>query len=301
MPPVTVTAQSPADMTSGQNRPAAPAPAQTPDRQSAPSERPPQSSQDATGTTQDGSPQAPDPRQAELARREQMLRRESRRVSAEKQELAAIRAENERLKAWQTRLTTDPHAVLSEVGLSGDQITESILNAPSAEENRLRKIESENKALRDAQEAAQTASYEQAKTQIRREASQLVSSDAAFETIKAMNATEAIVELIEQTFLAPEDQGGGYIMSIEEAAREVEEYLVNEALKVARIEKIRSRLSPAQQQHAQQSSAPPPQQQQRNQGINTLSNRHTPTTVKPSTDKERRERAILAFMGKLQT
>lgn len=298
MPPVTVTTQTPADMTSGQGRPA---PVQTPDRQPAPSERPPQSSQEATGANQDGSPQAPDPRQAELARREQMLRRESRRVSAEKQELAAMRAENERLKAWQTRLTTDPGQVLSEAGINGDQITESILNAPTAEEIRLRKIEGENKALRDAQEAAQTATYEQAKTQIRREASQLVASDAEFETIKAMNATEAIVELIEQTFLAPEDQGGGYIMSIEEAAREVEEYLVNEALKVARIEKIRSRLSPAQQQHAQQSSAPPPQQQQRNQGINTLSNRHAPTTVKPSTDKERRERAILAFMGKLQT
>jgi len=265
---------------------------QAPDRQPSISEKAPAGAPEATGAPQ-VDPQVA-ARQAEMARREQAIRREARRVAAERQRISAIEAENAQYKAREAKLSTDPVNALSEYGITGDQLTQSILNQPSAEEIRQRKIEADVKAVKDAMEAQQSASYEQAKRQIRREADFLVSQDKAYETTKAMNATEAIVELIEQTFFAPENEGGGYLMPVEEAAREVEEYLVGEAIKLAQLEKIKTRLSPAQSQHA----AAPQQQTQKPQ-LNTLSNRQMPSTAKPSTDRERRERAILAFQGKL--
>jgi len=263
-----------------------------PDRQSSPNER----TQAAPAATE---APAVDPQvavarqaQAEMARREQRIRQDSRRLQAERQRYQVIEAENVQHRAREARFTSDPMNAYGEYGITGDQLTHSILNQPSNEELRHRKVEAELKAVKDQMEASQTASYDQAKRQIRKEASQLVFADKAFETTKAMGATEAIVELIEQTFLAPEEDGGGYLMPVEEAAREVEEYLIGEALKVASLGKIRARLSPAQSQHATAQS----QQASRQ---TTLSNRQPPSSAKISTDRDRRERAMLAFQGKL--
>jgi hypothetical protein len=83
-------------------------------------------------------------------------------------------------------------------------------------------------------------------------------------------------------------------LDIEDAARQVEEHLVEEAYKLAQLSKVQSRFKPA----APDSAKAPTQQQQ---GLKTLTNSVTqdqPTNTR-LTDKQRRERAVAAFMGKL--
>ena len=73
----------------------------------------------------------------------------------------------------------------------------------------------------------------------------------------------------------------------------VEEYLVEEAAKLARLSKIQQKLAPPQ---APQKQAETSQQQ----GLKTLTqNLTTGNAPKKLTDAERRARAMLAFQGKL--
>ncbi len=194
------------------------------------------------------------------------------------------------------RLTTDPFSVLTELGLTYDQLTEMALNAPKAEQiatnNELRALRAELQALKDQSdkttksfEEQQTQSYQQAVNQIRVEAKQLIEKDPNFETIRETNSLRDVVELVERTF-----KQDGILLTVEDAAQQVEDYLVDEALKLARIKKIQHRLATKPTQ-SQKPTGDPKQQQ-----LKTLTN-----AVSSTRQLSARERALLAFEGKLKS
>ena len=236
---------------------------------------------------------------AQLARKEKQLRAQ---VNAVKAQEAAIRAREEAIKAkeveYQSKyipkdvIAKDPIKVLMDQGYTQDQITQMLLNAPDpaaqAQQAIVEELRAEIRALRDGQESAkktfeesQTQSYQQAVNQIRNDAKQLVSSDPVYETIAATGAVEDVVELITKTF-----EKDGIVLSVEEAAAAVEEYLVEEALKVARLKKIQQRLQPPA------AAQPPAKQQAAQTAGKTLT-----STMGTSRPLSARERAILAFKG----
>lgn len=243
---------------------------------------------------------------AVLARKEKALRAQVQKFNSERD---AFKAQQEAAKASPTptfdeskyiskdRLSTDTLNALSDAGLTYEQITQLMLNPPPAQDPATRmhiqKLEAKLQALEDTQgkvqktfEDQQTQSYKQALNQIRNEATQLVTADPAFETIKETGSVSDVVDLIERTF--KED---GILMTVEEAAKEVEDHLVEEAMKITRIKKIQQRLQPAASASTQKPSESPKQ----SQPMKTLTNAvgaSRPLTVK--------ERAILAFKGELK-
>jgi hypothetical protein len=237
------------------------------------------------------------PRLAALARQQKALRAQQRSVEEKSRAIEAQKQEIEQAKAWKQRLTTDPYGVFLEAGLTADQAATLLLNQPNTADQRVHLLEQEIKALKASQEQSTTKfdqvqkqQYEDAKKQIRTDVTLLVDGDKTFEAIKAMNAEEAVVELIEATFA---QSNGQNLMTIEAAAQEVEDYLVDEALKFAKLNKVQSRLAPVPTPNIQKQQAPTQKQ------MPTLSNRMAPSTPSRSTDRERRERAILAFQNKL--
>ena len=113
-----------------------------------------------------------------------------------------------------------------------DEITELALNAPKPEQlammNEIKALKAELQAVKGETEKTQksieeqnTKSYQQALNDIKHQVTRLVSSDPAFETIKATRSVGDVVELIEKTY--NED---GILMTVEEAAQQVEDYLV---------------------------------------------------------------------------
>lgn len=247
---------------------------------------------------------------AVLARKEKALRAKVQEFRAQEQ---ALKAREEALKAKETpqsqaidpskfidktRLQEDPLGVLSELGYTFDDLTAKALNQPSPESQAqaqyLKKLEAKIAQLEETQnntkkslEDNQQQQYKQAITQIRNETKQLVLNDPSFETIKETGSIDDVVELIEKTFNAD-----GVLLTVEEAAQAVEEHLVEEALKIAKLKKIQQKLQasapkPAAPAQKQQS----PQQQQAKTLTNALA------TQKPLTA---RERALLAFEGKLK-
>jgi hypothetical protein len=197
-------------------------------------------------------------------------------------------------------LKRDAFGVLTKNGVSYDDISQQALAAQSPESQyyqrmreemnqELQKVREEQANTRKSYEQQQSQAYQQAVTQIRNEANQLVKTDPNFETVRETGSVNDVVDLIERTF--KED---GILMTVEEAAQAVEDHLIEEAMKISKIKKIQERLksaaqkAPAAQQQASQA------QQQPNQ-MKTLTN-----TVGSSKPMSARERALLAFKNELK-
>lgn len=242
---------------------------------------------------------------AQLARREKALRLQAQQLKQSKAAFEAEKAKGLNTPSQQPafdeskyiakdKLSQDPLTTLLQAGVSYDQITQLMLNQPQVDpgtRSMIDELKAEIKALRGetdgvkkTYENQQAESYKQAVNQIRLETKNLIESDSSFEAIKATSSVNDVVDLIEQTF-----KSEGYLMSVEEAAREVEEYLIEEATKLSRLSKIQKRL----QSSAATSKAPQslPQQTQAKTLTNALG------TQKPLSAKER---ALLAFKGQLK-
>lgn len=243
--------------------------------------------------TKEAQPQ-PDPKLDAYAKKERAYRAKIREME---QKLASMDTDYKSNYIPKSKLTEDPLSVLNESGITYDKLTELLLNSPSSNDPAYKALRNEIQTLKDsiAQQQKQTqdqttAQYQQALKQIKSEVSQLVTTSADFETIKEMNMADAVVELIEQTF-----NSDGYLMDIEEAAKEVESHLVEEALRYAKLGKVQSRLAP---KPPEAPVSAPKTEQKPQTPIKTITNAVGQEKPKRSSEKERRERALAAFYGK---
>ncbi len=248
------------------------------------------------------------PHYAQLARKEKALR-----LKAQTQE-AQFKAREDALKAREAalegksqfdeskyipreRVKADTLAVLAEEGVSYDEITQSYLNqsqADAATKAHIQRLEAQINKQAQAQEKAQkdyadqqTKAYDQAVNQIRSDVKQLVASNPDFEVVHGTDSIEDVVDLIKRTF-----EKDGVLLSIEDAAKEVEDYLVEESMKIAKLKKIQQKLQ------VKPAAPASPTQQSKDSGqrgpVTTLTN-----SVTASRKLSTRERAVAAFEGKL--
>ncbi len=242
----------------------------------------------------------PDPRLAQLAKQEKALRRQSQEFKAQKAAWEAEKAKAPTTQAFDKKtFLADPLSY----GLTPDELSQGVLGALNQDPAALRikqleaRIEQLSTGLEATKQEAvtnQQKAYEEAKRQISAEAKALVEKNDAYEAIRAEGAHEAITALVERTY-----KEEGVLMSVEEAAQQVEEYLVDKAMSYTKLKKIQEKLSPpapvaAPAAEAKRKANPPtvsPRQQTLTQTLTTQS--------KPLTSRERRERAILAYQGKL--
>ncbi len=236
-----------------------------------------------------------------LARKEKALRQREQQLRAKE---AATRAQEEAAKAPpkpafdeskyipKDRLTQDPFAVLGELGLTYDQLTEFAMNAPKQEQimmsNELKALKAELAALKGETEQtkktfqeSQDLSRTQAIASIKAEVSSLVRQDPSLEMIKSTSSIDDVVGLIEKVY-----DTDGILLTVEEAAQEVENYLTEEALKLSKLKKIQQRLQPSN------AAAPKTTGQPQKTPLKTLTN-----SIASSRQLSARERAILAFKG----
>lgn len=237
-----------------------------------------------------------------LARQQKEILRRQQAMKTQEEAFKSKEKEYETSYIPKSRLETDTLSVLRELGFDDDKLAALLLNQAPPQEQAVLKMQKEIQDLRDAQQKnaqtmqeQQSKQYEQALNQIRNETKILIESNPEFETIKGTDSSEAVVELIRETFEKEQR-----LLTVEEAAQEVENYLLEEALKLASISKVKSKLLPQEQPVvAQPQSALPkitakPQPQS---PIKTLTNSTTVVSSKPLSSRDRRERAIAAFKG----
>ncbi len=167
---------------------------------------------------------------------------------------------------------------------ANDPATKAILS-------KLQALEAKQLAAERQQQENQSKQYQDAVKQIGNEIKQLVDSSAEYETIKELGLHDAVTELIEQTFATE-----GHIMDITEACTQVENHLLEEAVRMSQLKKVQSRLVP--KQAAVPPVTPPPQKQPGiTSTLRTLTNDIPAKPAGRSSEKERIARAMAAFKG----
>lgn len=193
------------------------------------------------------------------------------------------------------RLKADPLSVLNENGVSYDQLTEAILNG-SGSNSEILKLQNEIKALKEDLskqfETRDQQAEQQVLREIRREADMLTSQGDEFEAIRQARAQSKVVELIHRTW-----QKTGEVLDVSEAAKLVEEQLIEDALPFVKFKKVQEKLTPQQQVEAQapaqvNEAAP-------NTHVKTMRTLTNRDAARPGTS-DRRARAIAAFNGTKQ-
>lgn len=176
----------------------------------------------------------------------------------------------------------DPLGVLLENGVTYERLTEAILSNQGSSE--LTALKAELKAQEERFEKKLTDRDTQTKQQVlaemSREAIQLVREGDEFELVRESGRVKDAITLIDRTHAET-----GEVMDVREALRLVEEELIKDAEKLARLSKVQSRISPPLA----------PQQQQQSRPIRTLTNRDT-----AQAPLSRKARAMAAFNGQLK-
>lgn len=195
-------------------------------------------------------------------------------------------------------LKRNPLGTLTKAQVTYDELTQQLLNSSTLDprteaiikqqESRIEQLEAKIEEGSKKQVEAQDQAYKAAVKQIEVDARNLIKNDPNFETIRSTNSVRDVVELITETY-----NKDGIVLSVEEAANEVENYLVEEAMKLTRIGKIKSKLAQSAQAKPVEVKANVKQTQPT--PMKTLTNAHS-TSRQLST----RERAILAFRNELK-
>ncbi len=237
-----------------------------------------------------------------IIRREKAMRAKIRESEAEiakykaqAQELEQAKAREEQYKLQesqrQERLQADPVGYLTEQGFTADQITQALINQPGPESQAVKqlsekilKLEREQQAALKRQEDEASTNYQNAIKTIQKNVDKLVANNPEFETIRASEASKSVTTYIEKVW-----KEEGVMLDIEEAAVEIEEYLTEQALNLAKLTKIQNKLRPATPKEAPKAAA-------QAQKPVTLTNK----TNNPTRPLSARERAILAFKRELK-
>lgn len=241
---------------------------------------------------------APSPDKArldQLAKNERRLRQQSLQLRKERE--AFLKEREDALKPkpepvapinWEERISTDPIGTIKSANLE------------------IEYLKAELKAIKDSQDASlksvtesQTRAYQQALAQVSRDVNKLTLNNEAFEAIQATKSQSAVVALIESTY--KED---GILLTAEEAANQVEEFLIDSTMPLTKLKKIQAKLAPPVATPPAKRTAPQQQihverVQPTTSASRTLTNALVASST-PASAKEKRARAIAAFNGNKQ-
>lgn len=246
---------------------------------------------------------------AQLARQERAIRaKQQQQDQAFKQREADLKAREDALNKPQfdpneyiprSRIKEDAYSVLVEEGVDLDQTYQRHMQRAPVDPQvqsemkwlkaEVERLKSQSETSQKSYEKQQQDSYQAAIKQIRSDAEALVKANPQdYETIAKTNTINDVVDLIEQTY-----KKDGIVLSVEEAAKEVEDHVAEELYKHAsNIDKIKKRLNTAAQPKATDEKKPAQQQQPQ---MKTLTN-----AAASSRKLSAKERAILAFKGELK-
>lgn len=178
------------------------------------------------------------PQLAALARKEAKYRQQIADLDKQKAQLEAERKELEELKALKQKLEAKDYSDLSKF-VSYEDYANFLIEQQSAadpEKQAIKKLESELEALKQAQQNDVEKRFEQVVAQQRASVKELVASNPEFSTIKELKQEEAVVQHILDTW-----EHDSVELSPEQAAKEVEEALLEKAREWTSLSKLKSK------------------------------------------------------------
>lgn len=243
---------------------------------------------------------------AQLSRQEKALRAKQQQQDQQfRQREADLKAREDAISAKdqqynngyisKDKLKSNPLLALAEVGVDYNAITEQILNQNTVDprvEAHISDLKAQIAELKDAnskrdqtRQDEQKTNYENAKRQILADTKTLVSQDETYEIIKATGSYQDVVDLIEETY-----KKDGILMTVEEASKEVADYLEEQTIKLTQTNRIKAKLQASTTSVAKPNEQKTQDPKQTQVTMKTLTN--AATASRPMTN---RERALAAF------
>lgn len=204
------------------------------------------------------------PQLTALARKQQKVQQDVQALRDKEAALAAKEADYIPRSSIKEKMEKDVTAALAELGYSYEEITTLLLNQQSSTDptqQALKKLEAEVVEMKTSQERAVSKQYEATVAQYRKEIEVLVAKDENYSSIKEERQEAAVLQHIIDTF--NED---GEVLSVEEAAKDIEDCLVEEAMRLSNLTKVKAKLKPVAEEPAKKTLPPP------KSGLRTLTN-----------------------------
>lgn len=234
---------------------------------------------------------------AALSRREKQLRELQRQIKSERDEFDRLRQEREqefsKYKELPNRIKQNPLEFLQEYGVSYEDITNLALNdgkpTTAMELKRMREeilneLNAEKEERAKLEKRLEEEKYQSVINNYMNEIEDYINKNEQYELIRA-NSNEGIstvYDVIKEHYERTlEETGKGEVMSTEDAANLVEEYLEQEAQKFLSIKKLgftKAQIEEAQKQEAVKSAQEPEKKSEKREGSFTLSNDHNFTS-----------------------
>lgn len=244
---------------------------------------------------------------AQLARQEKAIRQKAQQLQQQEQAIKAREAElsgkpqfDPKQYYTKDQVKQDALSILADAGVSYEELTQQIISQQPTDprvqrtitqlQEQIQELKSAREADKKSQEESQSTQYQAALRQIESDTTSLINAEPEeYEAIRktGKRAVKEVVRLIKDTY-----DKDGILLTVEEASKRVEDYLVEENYNMANnINKIKRRLTevaPKSTTSTAQTAAKP----QQPQPMKTLTN--AASSVRKLSAKER---AILVFKG----
>ena len=177
------------------------------------------------------------PKISAIARKEQAQRQREQALKQREKDLADKIAKAEKYDQLRGKLEAKDYSAADELGMSYEEYTQYLLNKQASTdptEQRFRKIETENETLKRALEEKETQEYQANQALWREAISKAVAENDEFSTIRELKAESTVLQHINDSF-----EEDGVELTVEQAAKEIEEALVKRAEKLSSISKLK--------------------------------------------------------------
>lgn len=191
------------------------------------------------------------PQLTALARKEQAHRHREQALIAREKELEEKLKRADKFSTLEEKLKAKDYSEAEALGLSYEGYTEYLLNKQNGEkpENQAFKaLADEVSALKKSKEESADQEFQETVSEYRKEVGALVASDARFISVKEDKQEDAVLQLILDSW-----EEDGKEVTVEQAAQDVEDFIVAEATRYSGFTKIKAR-----SQEADKKALPPP-------------------------------------------
>lgn len=181
------------------------------------------------------------PQLTALARKEAKVRQQEQALKAERDAFAAEKAEVEKLKELKAKLANKDYSALDSLGVTYQGWTDALLKTEetrSPQDEAIESLRTELSQIKEDQKKQVDRLYQATIGEYKNEISKLVTSNPDFSTIKEQNAQDHVLQHIIDTF-----EQDGETLSVEQASKEVEEALLEDALAALKLSKVKSKIA----------------------------------------------------------
>jgi hypothetical protein len=178
-----------------------------------------------------------------IARRDQAQRAKERQIIEREKSLAEKLAKAEKYEQLTAKLAAKDYSAVDELGINYEEIVKHELNKEAAknpEQERVRQLEEKLQALEKAREEDSVKEYQANQALWKEAIVKAVTENEDFSTIKALAAEDIVLKHINDSF-----EEDGVELTVEQAAKEIEDALLERADKFSSVPKLKNKVPDA--------------------------------------------------------